>query len=405
MANINYNNYIIVLEGSKIPSFEQLSEGKNYRFQSCKENILFIDSIQDKNYLHFYKVKQESQARFCVIKISQSKFLELEKIVSVLEGAIESIEWPKQNEIVAFDPDQRITNEIPKAVFVTSEPNQLIQNLFFVLLMGLILHDIWLGILMLAFAIIFGNKNPEENQRLIYCGVFTLLIGILCNTFIGNLFLTTLGEQTREFNSWINNFQLIEIFVKNNTLPFNQILDHYKITVLNFYIGLVLLIGLVFQLIKYVGEIILNKNNFRLQYSILRFFWICTILTFSVSLYLYFYQNFRNSIIWIPSIIFTILTLFYQTGNKTKNFLSGNYGVLEIIKAIFKTLPFGLLGFLGIITYWLTKEINSTFNIYLGEGWDYNKALVGLIITQSILGLIYCRVVAWTVRLVIKFAK
>lgn len=401
----NDNTFIIVLEQSKIPSFEQLSTGKNYYFQNCKENNILQGSVLDSEFGHFYKTKLESLALFCVIKISQNKFLELEKIVNVLEGAIESIDWPKQNEIIAFDPNQKKSDLIDDQIFVTPDVRESTLNIFFVILTGLVMHDIWSGFIMLAFGIVGGLKKNEDNQKWIYGGVFSVLIGIICNSLMGNLAMTKLGEKTSEFYAWISNLQLIEIFTKNNVLPLNQLLEQNNWQLIYFYFGLIVSIGIFFQLVKYILEMILNRKIFRLQFSVLRFFWICLILTFSIAAYFYFYNNFKNNLIWIPAATFVFLTLVNQRGNKIKNFLVGNYGILEILKVFLKIIPFGLLAIIGILSYWLTREINSMFAIYLGEGWDFSKILFGVTISQSIIGYIFCWIVFWGVKLTLKLVK
>ncbi len=399
------NTFIVVLDTSKILSFEQLSEGKNYQFQNCKENNNLKDSIQDEEFGHFYKTRLESQGLFCVIKISQNKFLELEKIVNVLEGAIESIEWTNKDEIVVFDPINTTKDETQDAVFVTPETSTFYLSLFFVLLLGLILHDVWSGLILFSLGIITKKENAFEKPKLIYSGIFTVLIGIICNSAIGNFTITKLGEQASQYSVWISNLQLIEIFSKNYVLPLNQFLEYFNFQLIYLYFGLMLLLGLVLQLLKYFAEIILNWKIFRLQFSILRSLWICAIIAFSITGYLYFYSNFRTNFIWVPSGLFAIITILYQPSNKIKSFLFSDFGISEIIKLVLKILPFGIFALFGICTYWITKEVNLIFNTYLSEGWDFSKTILIAIASQSILSLIYCLASVWLVKITLKIVK
>ena len=399
------NTFIIVLDSSKILSFDQLSKGKGYQFQNCKENTNLKDSIQDLEFEHFYKTKSGSQGLFCVIKISQNKFLELEKVVSNLDGAIESIEWPNQNEIVTFDPINTSFDEIPQAIFVTPRISSSTLNIFFVALSGLILHDIWSGLILLIVGIITKHKEEFERQRVIYASIFTILIGVLCNSLMGNIATTKFGMLTSQYYSWISNLQLIEIFSKNNFLPFNQILEYFNLQLIYLYFSFIMVLGVLLQLIKYVNEIILNWKVSRLQHSILRFFWICTIIGISTASYFYYYRDFRSNLIWIPSVLFGMLTFYYQPSNKPKNFLFGSFGVLEIVKLFLKVLPFTMLAILGISNYWITKEVNLTFSNYLSDGWDFSKIVLSAIVVQTSLSLVYCVITIGLVKLTLKAIK
>jgi hypothetical protein len=405
MANNNENTFIIVLESSKIESFETLSAGKNYHFQDCKASKELTDSIQDYHFPHFFRTRVDSRSAFCIIRINQNRFHELEKIIKTLDGAIESIDWQKPNEIVAVNSDQKNVYDNQEGVFAIPDVDNRIQNLFFILFCGLILHDIWSGLIMFIIGILGLNKKQEDNQKWLLSGVFTILIGILSNSMIGNLANTKLGERTTEYYSWISNLQLIDVFTKNNSLPINRLLETFNIPLIYFYVGLVFAASCLFQLIKYITEITLNRKIFRTRFAILRFFWLGSIFLMVASAYIYFFLGLDNILIWIPGIIFTLLTITYQPRNKFINFLFGKYGVLELVKALFKAIISTSIAVLGISTFIVSGYINSIFETYLVEGLDFNRALAANIILQSLVSFCFCWIVFWWLKLIINLIK
>jgi hypothetical protein len=406
MANSD-NTFIVVLESPKATTFNALIKGKNYHFQDCKINSSLQDAVQDSEFPNFYKTDVDSQSLFCVIKISQARFFELEKIINSLDGAIESIEWPKTNEIVAFEPAAQNFEygNIDDFDIINVESNNLFLILFSAILYSFILHDIWAGLILILLGIIKSHKNNPDNRTWIFGGGFTVLFGIICSSFFGNLAITQLGVRTGEYFEWINNLQLIDIFTKNDVLPLNQLFTYYNLNVLTFYIISVLGLGLIFQTIKYVSEIVFNANSSRLKLSTLRFFWLSSIVLFGIVSFIYFRLNIANNLFWIPVFIFVILTFLNQSGNKVKGFLFGGFGILEYVKALLKILPFGFVAILGLIYYLSTKELNDIFNNLFLRGWDFNNALVLDILAQSLLTYVFIWISFWVIKALIKIIK
>jgi hypothetical protein len=406
MANSD-NTFIVVLESPKATTFNDLIKGKNYHFQDCKVNPSLQDAVQDSEFPNFYKTNVDSQSLFCVIKVSQARFFELEKIIKLLDGAIESIEWPKSNEIVTFEPNSpNIENEsVGVTGFDSTEPSNFIFRLLSMALYGLILHDIWAGLLLIVLGIFRTHKNSQDNQSWIFGGGFTVFIGIVCNSMLGNLAITQLGVRTGEYFGWITNLQLIDIFTKNDVLPLNQLLSFYNFSVFSSYIVFLLFVGVIFQVAKYIIEIISNAKSSRLTLSTLRFFWLSSIILFGFVSFVYFALDLTNNLFWIPLIIFAILTFLNQSGNKIKGFLFGDFGILEYIKTFFKITSFGIIAFLGLSYYLLTKELNIIFNNYFLRGWDFNYALVLDILAQSFLTYIFIWISFWSIKVVIRIAK
>jgi hypothetical protein len=406
MAN-SVNTFIVVLESSKAKIFSELIIGKNYHFQDCKLSPDLEGSVQDTELSNFYKINSNAQTFFCVIKISQVKFLELEKIINFLDGAIESIEWPKTNLMVTFDPTMLKGNfgEVEINMDTPSKNNNFVEGLFSVILYGFILHDIWAGLVLILIRIIKTHKNNQFNQSCIFGGGFAVLVGIICNSMIGNLVLTQLGGITNEYFDWIKNLQLIDIFTKNDTLPLNQILAYYNINVFTFYLIILFGFGFILQITKYIIEITSYLQFSNLKLSTLRFYWLSTFPLFGFVSFIYFRLNMTNNLFWIPVIIFVMLTFLNQPGNKIKEYLFGNFGVWEYVKSFFKILSFGIIAIIGLVYFQLTNELNAVFNNFFLRGWNYNTALILNILAQSLLTYIIIWISFWGIKYVIKIAK
>lgn len=407
MANSD-NTFIIVLESSKVDIFGEQIKSKNYHFQDCKINQAFQDAVQDSKFPYFYSTKTDSQSLFCVIKISQSRFFELEKIINSHGGAIESIEWPKSNEIVTFEPttNQNLQFDDSSNIDpVTTEPFNFINILFSTILYGVIFHSIWAGLVLITMGVVKSHKNHQENRNYIFGGAFAILVGIICNSLLGNLVTTQLGTRIGIYFEWMNDLQLIDIFSKNDTLPLNQLLAYYNLNVFTFYLITLLGLGFIFQITKYINEIIHYMKFSNLKLSTLRFYWLSTIFLFGFVSFIYFRLNITNNLFWIPVIVFVMLTFLNQQGNKIKEYLIGNFGILEYFKSFFKILSFGIVAIIGLSYNQLNKELNSTFNNFFLRGWDYNNALILNILEQTLLIYIFIWISFWGIKYVIKIAK
>lgn len=407
MANSD-NTFIIVLESSKVDIFGEQIKSKNYHFQDCKINQAFQDAVQDSKFPYFYSTKTDSQSLFCVIKISQSRFFELEKIINSHGGAIESIEWSKSNEIVTFEPttNQNLQFDDSSNIDpVTTEPFNFINILFSTILYGVIFHCIWAGLVLITMGVVKSHKNHQENRNYIFGGAFTILVGIICNSLLGNLVTTQLGTRIGIYFEWMNDLQLIDIFSKNDTLPLNQLLAYYNLNVFTFYLITLLGLGFIFQITKYINEIIHYMKFSNLKLSTLRFYWLSTIFLFGFVSFIYFRLNITNNLFWIPVVIFILLTFLNQTGNKINSFLFGNFGILEYFRAFAKIIPFGIAAIIGISYYWSTKELNLIFNNLYLKGWDFNKALVADVVAQSIMTYIFVWISFWCIKAIIRIVK
>jgi hypothetical protein len=406
MANSD-NTFIIILESSKVISFNEQVKSKNYHFQDCKVNQAFQDVVQDTNYLNFFSTKVDSKSLFCAIKIGQARFFELEKIINSLGGAIESIEWPKSNEIITFEPaiqDFEHDNSHNNDPVSTKTPN-LLYVLFTSILYGFIFHSIWAGLVLIAAGIFKIHKGYRDDRNYIFGGAFTILVGIICNSFLGNLLLIQLGARISTYFEWMNNLQLIDIVSKNDILPLNQLISFYNTNVSTFYTVTIFGLGLLFQILKYIKEIINFAKFSNLKLSTLRFYWLISIFLAGFVSFIYFRLNLINNLFWIPVVVFLILTFLNQSGNKLKEYLFGSFGILEYCKSFFKILTFGIVAIIGFSYNVLINELNTTFNNFFLRGWDYNYALIVNILLQSVLTYIFIWISYKITKFIINFAK
>jgi vacuolar-type H+-ATPase subunit I/STV1 len=374
-----------------------------YKQFACLHGWLELENSLDKRTRNVFSVENNSNAKFAFLSFRQRDNQEIldileENNISYEEEVSwnkEIVDWKSKGGIQAF---QDIAQAIGTISSKEADPSGILA-VFFMIFFAFCLNDVIYGLIVAAFTGFFLFTKPlKENFKgiftiMFYSGLVTILLGMLTNSWAGDLFNSNLAKkfmglnpataQSTPINDVFKNFQLIDILAADANVPINQAFKGTSPILIMLILAII--IGFSHQVLAYILRIITNlrkgESNIVLGQLAWIFFLFSGIFYFIISANNPAMNDFFKIIFGVSLVGLLILNQATSVGGKILGFLLGPRG-------LFGLAQFGgnLISYSRIIAIGLTGSvIASIVNLLASIIFESTNPIIGFILALIVL--------------------
>jgi V/A-type H+-transporting ATPase subunit I len=350
----------------------------------------------------FFKLKAEDTAIFSFISVIENQSEDLEKVFNDLNIPFEIVnwnqdivDWQNRGGLKAF---QSVAQSIGTIDRKESDPTKILA-IFFMIFFAFCLNDAIYGLILASFTgyLLFFKKVKKEFYNIFsiffYSGILTVLLGMLTNSWAGDLFNSNLtkgilgleNQLSTPINDVLKNFQLIDVLAADSDAPINIYLKE-NLGGLNPIVAMVLIavsIGLLNTLSAYIFYIINSFKRGDRAAGIHQIAWI--FFLFSAVLYLIFNSQNLNL---LSQLIISLGLLSILFLNQASTFTGKILGFLFGPRGLYGLIQMGadLMSFTRIVAIGLTGGvIANIINLLAGIMYESAGPIFGLLLAIIVL--------------------